>query len=355
MKFLKYIILTLMAIVMSVNLQTASAKEFKLTMSSSHPPVVPWVALLKNFVVPESNKRLKAMGSKHTIKWTEAYAGTLYNFKNTLEGIQDGLGDVGWVGTLWEPNKMPLSNVTYFAPFAEESAFVMRDIAEDMYKTMPVFKKQWTKYNQVYLGATTGGGYVLMTKKPIKSVADVKGLKIYSPGAVARWVDGTGAIGVNGGLPVYYNGMKTGVTDGAIVPNSAVLPFKLHEVAPYITELKLGGSIFGALTINLDKWKTFPPEMKEMFIKLGQEYSKKNAELGTASAKKHFKIMATKGAKISRLSPAEEKKWAQMVPDIAGQWVANTKKKGLPADKVLKAYMDGVRKRGGTPLRDWDK
>ena len=327
---LKYIILMLMAVVMSANLQTASAKEFKLTMSSSHPPVVPWVALLKNFIVPESNKRLKAMGSKHTIKWTEAYAGTLYNFKNTLEGIQDGLGDVGWVGILWEPNKLPLSNVTYFAPFAEESAFVMRDIAEEMYKKMPVFKKQWAKYNQVYLGATTGGGYVLMTKKPIKSVADVKGLKIYSPGVVARWVDGTGAIGVNGGLPVYFNGIKTGVTDGAIVPNSAVLPFKLHEVAPYITELKLGGSIFGALTVNLDKWKTFPPEMKEMFLKLGQEYSQKNAELGTSSAKKHFKIMATKGAKISRFSAAEEKKWHKWCLILRANGLRTLRKKGFP-------------------------
>ena len=78
------------------------AKEFKITASSSHPPVVPWVAVLKNYVVPEASKRAKALG--HTIKWTQAYAGALYNFKNTMEGIEEGLGDIGWVGTLWEPN-----------------------------------------------------------------------------------------------------------------------------------------------------------------------------------------------------------------------------------------------------------
>lgn len=250
---------------------------------------------------------------------------------------------------------MPLWNVSYFAPFAEESAFVMRDIAEGMHKSMPILAKQWEKYNQVYLGVTSGDAYVLITKKPFNSVADLKGLKIYTPGAIARWIEGTGAVGVNGGLPVYYNGLKTGVADGGIVPGSAVLPFKLYEVAPYITELKLGGSIFGALTVNRDKWKTLPPEMKKMFLKLGQEYSQKNAEAVIANKKKHFKIMASKGATIKRLSAADEKKWAQMVPDIAGQWVKSAMKKGLPADKVLKAYMDGIRKRGGTPLRDWDK
>ena len=64
----------------------------------------------------ESTKRAKALG--HTLKWTEAYAGALYNFKNTLEGIGEGLGDVGWVGSLWEdPNKLPLQNATFYMPF----------------------------------------------------------------------------------------------------------------------------------------------------------------------------------------------------------------------------------------------
>jgi TRAP-type C4-dicarboxylate transport system substrate-binding protein len=355
MKLWKITFATLAAIMMTANLSIASAKEFKLTMSSSHPPLVPWVAMLKNFVVPETNKRLKAMGGKHSIKWTEAYAGALYNFKNTLEGIQDGLGDVGWVGTLWEPNKMPLWNVSYYAPFADESVLTMRDIAEDMNKNLPILQAQWKKYNQVYLGVSPGDGYVLISKTPINSLADLKGKKIYAPGAVSRWVEGTGAIGVNGGLPVYYNGMKTGIADAAIVPGSAILPFKLFEVAPYLIESKMGGSIFGGLSVNLDRWNTFPPEMKKMFREIGQEYSQKVADTVDANRKKHFKIMASKGAKISRFPIAEEQKWAQLIPDIAGDWVKSTMKKGLPADKILKAFMDGIRKRGGKPLRQWDK
>ena len=94
-----------------VAIAPVNAAEFKLTASSSHPPVVPWVKTIKDFVVPESTKRAKALG--HTLKWTEAYAGALYNFKNTLEGIGEGLGDVtGLVpcGNLISyPCKMPLS------------------------------------------------------------------------------------------------------------------------------------------------------------------------------------------------------------------------------------------------------
>ena len=130
-----------------IGVQSASAKEYKLIMSSSHPPIVPWVKVLKELVVPEANKRLKARGSKHTIKWTEAYAGSLYNFQNTLEGIEQGLGDIGWIGTLWEPVKMPLHNVAYYATFAATNAMDLMEIQIDLEANFPAFGKEWTRRN----------------------------------------------------------------------------------------------------------------------------------------------------------------------------------------------------------------
>ena len=95
----------------------ALARDYKMTIGSSHPPVLPWTIPLKSLIVAESNKRLKALGTPDTIQWTEAYAGALYDFNNTLEGVGDGLADIGWVGSLWEPAKQPLQNVAYYSPF----------------------------------------------------------------------------------------------------------------------------------------------------------------------------------------------------------------------------------------------
>jgi len=110
----------------------ADAATFKLTAGSSHPPIIPWVGTIKDHVVPESVKRLAAMNNGHTIEWTEAYAGALYNFQNTLEGVQDGLADIGWVGTLWEPNKLPLHNVTYYAPFVTDNTAHLAEIQDEL-------------------------------------------------------------------------------------------------------------------------------------------------------------------------------------------------------------------------------
>jgi len=342
------------ASVMMMVASGANAKDIKLTASSSHPPVVPWVAVIKTHIVPEARKRAKKLG--HNIKWTEAYAGALYNFKNTLEGIQDGLGDIGWVGTLWEPNKLPLQNVTFFSPFVTDSTKIATKIQLDMHKNIPAMNKAWSKYNQVFLGAQTIDDYILITNFPVKTLADLKGKKIYGPGAVANWIKGAGAVGVNGGLPIYYNGIKTGVADGAIIPGTGIVPFKIHEVAKYVTSVGLGGGITGALTMNKKTFDGLPPELQKMFKQLGQEYGALVSAKVDAFKKKSFEIILPKaGAVVTTLPLAEQKKWAAAMPDVASQWVKSTSAKGLPAKQVLKAWMDGARKAGVKPLRDWDK
>lgn len=329
----------------------AFAETFKLTAGSSHPPIVPWARALPELVVPKSAERAAKLG--HKIEWTEAYAGVLYNFQNTLEGVEEGLADVGWVGTLWEPSKLPLQNVTFFAPFVTTDLATLLEVGQKINTEIPEVAGAWKKYNQKLLGIFSTDAYILLTKKPVKSVKDLDGLKLYTPGAVARWVQGTGAVGVNGGLPVYYEGIKNGITDGGIVPTTSVLPFKLFEVAPYATIVELGGGISGALTMNLDTWKSLPPEMQTMFEGIGAEYSQFVLKKLQGFVKKTISVLeAMPNVTVTRFPPGEMKKWASLTPNIAGQWVASN---GPVAAKVLKVFMDTTRANGITPLRNWDQ
>lgn len=332
-----------------------SAKVYKLTAGSSHPPIIPWVATIKNLVVPESAKRVATAGRGDSIQWTEAYAGALYNFKNTLEGVENGLADVGWVGTLWEPAKMPLMNVTFYAPFATGDIDALIEIGEDLHSDVSAMNAAWDKHNQVFLGVQVADTYNVFSKFPLKSLADLKGRKLYTPGAVASWLKGTGAVGIDGGLPVYYNGVKTGIADGGIVITTGMFPFKLHEVGKYVTVVDMGGPISGALTINKDTWNAMPAYMRDIFAKLGSEYARVQGGIVKKNAEKFLGLMAKQGAVVTTLPAAERRKWAETMPDVAGEWVRANAAKGVPAGTVMKAFMKGVRDRGGQPLRDWDR
>jgi TRAP-type C4-dicarboxylate transport system substrate-binding protein len=331
----------------------ASATEYKMTIGSSHPPVLPWTLPLKTLIVPESNNRLKALGSPDTIKWTEAYAGALYDFNNTLEGVGDGLADVGWVGSLWEPAKQPLQNVAYYSPFVTGDFRALLEIQDQLMAKVPAFAAEWTKYNTVYLGAQVADTYHLVTKFPVTRLEDIKGKKLLAPGAIASRVHGTGATPVDAGLPVFYNMLQTGVADGAVILITGVLPFKLHEVAPYITRVDLGAVFSGALAMNKKTWDALPPHMKDVFRSLGRDYALMCADLVAQREAATWAALAKNpNVKLAELPQSEREKWAQALPDVAGDWA---RRNGEPGRVVLKTFMDEARKRGAKPLRDWDK
>jgi len=331
----------------------APAKEYKMTAGSSHPPVLPWTLPLKTLIVAESNKRLKAAGSPDTIKWTEAYAGALYDFNNTLEGVGDGLADIGWVGSLWEPAKQPLQNAAYYSPFVTGDIYALMEIQNKLMEQVPAFAAEWTKHNTVFLGAQVADTYHLVTKFPVKTLQDIKGKKLLAPGAIASRVLGTGAVPVDAGLPVFYNMLQTGVADGAVILITGVLPFKLQEVAPYITKVDLGAVFSGALAMNKKTWDSLPPKMKDVFRGLGRDYAKMCADLVAQREAAAWAALAKMpNVHISEMPQSERVKWANALPDVAGDWA---RRNGAAGRQVLKIFMQEARKHGAKPLRDWDK
>jgi len=157
----------------------------KLTVASSQPTTLAWVGAMHTLVVPELDKRLAARGSAHHIRWTESYGGSLYKYGETLEGIQVGLADMGWVGTLWELSKLPLQNVTFYAPFASDDFRLVVDIVNELHRTVPAMAAAWTEQNVKFLGASALDTYHLMTTFPVDSVDDLRGRKILAPGPSA--------------------------------------------------------------------------------------------------------------------------------------------------------------------------
>lgn len=327
-----------------------AADTIKLTMASSHPTAVPWVGVLQNHVVPESNKRLEAAGSASRIKWTESYGGALYKFDKTLEAVSDGITDLGWVGTLWEESKMPLQNVSYYTPFVSDDLPAMLGLINKMHAEMPALSGAWDKQDTVFLGASGIETYHLLTKEPFGGFDDLKGKKIVAAGSVGNWLKGSGAAAVNAGLPGFYNMLKTGVADGVLIAFSGAFPFKLFEVAPHITKVGLGAQMTGGLAINKRAWSKLPEDVQAIMRTLGAEYSAKHAGILMGVADKFEGLMKEAGATVSVMDEANRQKWVDSMPDIAAEWRDAS---GGAAGEVLASYLSGMKTLGYEAPRVW--
>src|SRR5690606_27496744 len=123
-----------------------------------------WVGELKDFVVPQSIARSSDLG--HELSWTEAYAGALFKFDTAVQALGDGIAEMAWIGTLWQPNTMPLTNVSFYAPFGTGDPALLNGIQDQMHATLPALTSEWEENNVVYLGQQVIDGYVILSKEP---------------------------------------------------------------------------------------------------------------------------------------------------------------------------------------------
>ena len=332
----------------------AGAEEIKLTAISGHPPVTLGVSHLRDFYIPEVNKRLAAAG-KHKIAWTEAYGGSVAKPAAVLEAIEKGIGDVGYMPALFEADKLPLDQITYVTPFGTSDLPKLIGVVRELRARIPEMNQAYLKHKLVFLAGVGVDDYHLVTKFPVASRADLDGKKLGVAGLSSNWIKGTGAVPVAGALTEYYNSMQTGVIDGIITFESALKGYKYYEVAPYVTKVSFGAQYASAVVMNKPRWDRLPADVREVFTAVGKEYEAKVNLAYRTAGEESLKIAVAGGAKISELPEAERRKLAAGLPNVALDWAKAIDAKGQPGTKTLSTYMELSRKAGIKHAREWDK
>ena len=224
-----------------------------------------------------------------------------------------------------------------------------------LHDDLPALRESWEKYDAHFLGASGVDTYHLLTTFPVRSLDDLAGRRILAPGAAATWLRGTGAIAVDGALSSYYTQLQTGVADGVLSILTGAHPFRIHEVAPYVTLVGIGAQCTGALVANLDVWQGLPVEAREILGALGHEYSSRAAAEVVARYDRALAALAAEGAQVSTLPPAEKQRWIDGLPPLAVEWATRNEARGLPARAVLRALIAALREEGVEPVRDWSR
>ena len=336
----------------------ANAQQaIKLTIIDGYPTKALWVKVLIDYFIPEVNKRLAADGNKYHIEWQQAFGGQIAKPRGVMDAIKNRLGDIGVVTTVFHSSKLPLNNLPYYTPFSSRNPILVSKVMDDLADRFPAFQKQFDDQNQILLTSYSSiDTYGIFTKNPVNKMEDLKGLKINAAGPNALYTKPLGAVAVQGSLLTYANQIKTGVTDGCNMWPEATITFKIAEVAPNYLETDFGTGVNKSLTINKDVWNGLPPEVQKVLKATARDYRDKVAQATLDKAAASIKKFKAMGGKIVKLSEADKKKWANMMPNIAQDLAKDVEKKqGYPAMKILAAYMDALRAGGEKPARDWDK
>lgn len=175
---------------------------------------------------------------------------------------------------------------------------------ETLYNNLDYFADEFRRVKLA--GIWTNAENVLYTsKKAIRQLEDLKGLKIRAPSKNAGLIiESWGATPVSMPVTEIYNAMQTGVIDGAFIDGTASDSFKLGEVAQYITQgMNSSISVF-AILMNRHSFADLSQEQQQAVLKSGREAAFAANRIQLANAHKALETFgSTPGKELITLSP----------------------------------------------------
>ena len=208
------------------------------------------------------------------------------------------------------------------------------------------------KDSQVLALHVHGPGVIHTTDKAVKSVADLRGLKVRAPTRqVTKLMGSLGATPVGMPLPSIPDALSKGTINGCVIPWEVVPSVKVHELTKFHAEFDpAGGSLYTTtfvMAMNKTKYASLAPDLKKIIDNnsglatsgwLGKT-QQGNDPIGRKAAVDH-------GNTIFTVSAAEAQEFRRKSRAIEVEWVADITKQGFDGRKLLDSARALIEKHG---------
>jgi TRAP-type C4-dicarboxylate transport system substrate-binding protein len=322
--------LSMVAFMIMVFPFNAQAQEIKLRYSVIWPQMHPMTKLMVEWgqdVEKATQGRIKT-----TMFASNTLAPPMQAYDATVKGIVDVCGNL----LAYSPGRLPLSEVLQ-QPLGYKNGYQATKLANAYYKK---FKpKEFDDVQVMYLHGAAPGFF--MTKKPIQSTADIKGLRFKANAENADIVKNLGAAPVTMPVSETYEALSRGVVDGTLFPIEALQGFKIGEVVKTVLE-DYGMSYMTSMYVVMNKkrWNSISPADQKAIEQINEEYNEKIGKLWVVLDNKAKEFALGKGVTFVSVSKKEEAATAEKMKPIWDAYVNMAKSKGLPGDEALKFCQD---------------
>lgn len=204
-----------------------------------------------------------------SVQFEYHFAATLLGGKEIPSGVRDGIADSGYFVGAYVPSEMPVDNyIGNFGLFSEDPLVMSAVNAELVLLRCPQCQDEYKKFNSYFFATYALTPYLLQCKKPVKSLADMKGLKVRGIGPWADLLRAIGATPFNVSSNELYEAVDRGTLDCATGPLNWQKVNSLGEVAKNVVTEPLGSFLGGAtFAMRIDKWKSLKPNEQASILR----------------------------------------------------------------------------------------
>lgn len=260
---------------------------------------------------PFGERLLEASGGTVTVR---QYPGGALNGSppNQYSILLDGVADIVFALPGYTADVFPMTNVLAM-PGICDSAVSCTEAVQRARADLE------TEYNAVVLAMWSLAPPVLVTRDtPVHSLADLQGLKIRVPSrAAAGFVEALGASAVAQPVSAINQNLTNGVIDAVMIDPSAILSFRLHEPANYITTWFPGSGTPMALLMNRDTYEGLSEEARAAVdTVIASDLSELGGQLYDAAGVRALNVAAEAGVEIIDLTDDARAEIQAVIDDI---------------------------------------
>ena len=295
----------------------------------------------KNVFEPWSEKINKMTNGKVKVRFYPG--GALGKTPDHYGLAEKGIADIIYILQDYTPGRFPMTSV-FELPFMIPSATRTSRAMWKVYEKFPEFRKEYSKVKVLGLFCHPGGHFNTV-KKPIRTLADFKGMKFRTASPhVTKALKVFGAVPVNMPITEVYTALDRGV-DGTVLPWEGNFIFKLAELLKYGTEADFY-TMTMMVVMNKKRWNSLPGDVKKVIDETtGMAMSLECGRVYDASNEPMKQLCLKKGMQALQLPPAEKKRLEEVTIPLREEWVKDMEAKGLPGKAVLEAALEFLKEK----------
>jgi TRAP-type C4-dicarboxylate transport system substrate-binding protein len=266
---------------------------------------------------------------------------TLTKANQTYDSVLDGIADIGFSAFAYTRGRFPVMGAIDL-PVGYPDGVTATVVANTIYERfMP---KELENTQLMYIHAH-GPGLIHTRDRAVRTLEDLKGLKIRSTGISAQMVKALGGTPVPMPMPESYQSLQKGVVDGSANPIETNKGWKLGEVLDYVSlAYPVAYTTAFFVVMNKAKWNALGAKDRDVIQAINKQWAVKHGEAWDLSDKEGLQFFLDQGNTTVEIDSKEAARWEAAVAPMIDEYAKELDGKGLNGSDVIAAIRQELKK-----------
>jgi TRAP-type C4-dicarboxylate transport system substrate-binding protein len=291
-----------------------------------------------------------------TLRIRPIWSGALLSSEHSMVELRHGVADVGLITPIYVKGGAHLIRVQ--SGFYAGTRTIQDQV--DMYRCIASRTPQiGHELEGLVVLAVQGGstpGFITR-ERPVRSLADLRGLRIRVPTELLSVLRRLGADPVNMPMGEVYSAMAKGVIDGLVAPEDTFRSLHLAEVARYFTRIDIPRGAYPARAMARERWEALAEEHRRI-LEEGVAVWERALEEENVRALEQGKALALEeGIEMLAVSADDQQRFTRLYVEDAARNAEALRRYGIDGPAVLAVAQRSIRPEGGVRCdgRDTDR